>query len=179
MIRSTTSVVLVICLLLVITAGAVAVAGIGGPTDSDDAENESVSSDECRDIVESSADAIVTNISVDDSSDDFECELSENGSTVNITVDSGASGADGTNVTSESETVTWDTENGTVVSESSTSVSQSNGNDGDEHDMNSNISVSQDSEVVSGTDDVEVEEGDVVAEDGEDGEDGDVNISTN
>ncbi len=44
--------------------------------------------------------------------------------------------------------------------------------------MNSSISVSQDSEVVSGTDDVEVEEGDVVAEDGEDGEDGDVNIST-
>ncbi len=70
MIRSTTAVVLGLCLLLVVGAGAIAVAGIGGPTDSDDTEDETVSSDECRDILESSEDAIATNISVDGSSDD-------------------------------------------------------------------------------------------------------------
>ncbi|SFS48687.1 hypothetical protein [Halostagnicola kamekurae] len=177
--RSTTGIVVAVGLLLVIGAGVVAVAGIGGPADVDDSENETNLTDECHEALNASNESIDANVSVDELPDDaeIECEGLEDDTMFNITIETNESSDDGTTVTSTVRTIVWDTEDERAVSHSvATSTSsqhtESNGS------TSQRTSTNQSSTVVTGGESVDIDRGDVVAEDGEDGEDGEVNVST-
>lgn len=177
MLRSTTAAILAVCLLVV---GGGLVAGIGGPIASDDSEDETIDiSDECHDALNASNESIDANISVDELSDDaeIECQEMDDESMLNITIETNESSDDGTTVSSTVRTIVWDTEDERVVSHSvaTSTSSQSTESNGS---TTQSTSTNQSSTIVTGEEHVDIDRGDVVAEDGEDGEDGEVNVST-
>ncbi|KDE60466.1 hypothetical protein EL22_22315 [Halostagnicola sp. A56] len=176
-----------IILIVAASVGTIAVAGVTNSSGDDltdrdtkpDDGKSNVLTNECHDALNASNESIDANVSVDELPDDaeIECEEMDDESMLNITIETNDSSDDGTTVTSTVRTIVWDTEDERVVSHSvaTSTSSQSTESNGS---TTQRTSTNQSSTIVTGEESVDIDRGDVVAEDGEDGEDGEINVST-